>query len=548
MPGGLLPLVAYGAQNIVVNGNPDFTYFRKTFMRHTHFSTEPIQIELTGPNEMAMDAPTLLKAKIPRHGDLVRDMVLRFSLPDIYSKVYQDNSENLVRTPYEFAWVRQIGIRLIDRVTLTIGGSKIQEFSGDWIATRAALDLDNTQYAKWQYLVGDVPELFDPANGIYADPSGGLYPNVIKWTTPNVQQINAPSIPGRELRIPLAFFFSDDNSNALPLVALQYHEVEIQLLLRPIRDLYTINDPSGVRLRYGLRSLPYIESDQYTSVWNPSLYGPLPQTLNNRVGTYNDPSGALRHFLTDFYTSPPLSDGWPINASLETTYVYLTEPERMQFASKPLSYICRQVQYFNYDGISNRDFYDIYSSNLMSRLVWIMRRSDSITSRNDWTNLTNWIYSQSSSRPMAYPLVGQTVPTTVGRSGLFLQGLQRNILKGGRLLGNGNELFAYQNQSYFRDYQLFKNIKGGGFPYELNGLLTQTSLWPIFVYSFAMNGSDPIQPSGTINTSRFNSFQLDLDVEPIPTGAFYTYDLTIFAETYNFVEFTNGMAGLKYAI
>jgi hypothetical protein len=546
MPGGLLPLVAYGAQNIVINGNPQFSYFRKAFMRHTHFSSEPIQVELTGPNEMMMDAPTLLRAKIPRHGDLVRDMVLRFQLPDIYSKIYQDESGNLVRTPHEFAWVRQIGARLIDRVTLTIGGSKIQEFSGDWIATRASLDLDNTQYAKWQYLIGDVPELFDPASGIYADPTGN-YPNVVKNTATS-QQINYPSILGRELRIPLSFFFSDDNSLALPLVALQYHEVEIQLILRPIRDLYTIRDPSGVRLRYGLRSLPYLPSDQYTTVWNPAILGNLPQTLNNRVGSYDDPSGALKHFLVDFNTTIPLSDGWPINASLETTYIYLSEPERIQFASKPLSYLCRQVQYFNYDGISNRDYYDLYCSNLISRLVWITRRSDSLSSRNDWTNLTNWIYSQAVSRPVAYPLVGQYTPTGVGRSGLLIQGLQRNIVRGARLLGNGNELFSFQNTNYFQDYQLYKNIKGGGFPYELNGLLTQTSLWPLFVYSFALNGSDPIQPSGTINASRFNSFQLDLDVEPIPTGAFYTYDLTIFAESYNFVVFNSGMAGLQYAI
>ena len=303
MPGGLLPLVAYGAQNIVVNGNPQFTYFRKAFMRHTHFSSEPIQIELTGPKEMMMDAPILLHAKIPRHGDLVRDMVLRFTLPDIYSKIYQDASGNLVRTPHEFAWVRQIGARLIDRVTLTIGGSKIQEFTGDWIATRASLDMDNTQYSKWQYLVGDIPELFDPANGIYADPTG-LYPNVVKWTT-STTQINAPSIPGRELRIPLNLFFCDDNSLALPLVALQYHEVELQLQLKPIRDLYTIKDPSGVRLRYGLQSLPYLPSDQYTSVWDSSIYGTLPQTLNNRTGSYTDPSGALRYFLVDFNTTPP---------------------------------------------------------------------------------------------------------------------------------------------------------------------------------------------------------------------------------------------------
>jgi hypothetical protein len=116
------------------------------------------------------------------------------------------------------------------------------------------------------------------------------------------------------------------------------------------------------------------------------------------------------------------------------------------------------------------------------------------------------------------------------------------------MLGNGNEIFAIQNQPYFSDYQIWRTQQGGGSPFELNGLKTQTTLWPVHTYSFALNGSDASQPSGTINTSRFNTFQLDLDVEPIPTGAFYQYQLAVFVETYNFVEFRSGMAGLKYAI
>jgi len=559
MPGGLLPLVAYGSQNVVVNGNPQMTYFAKAFLRHTHFSSEPIQVPLTGPNSLQMDAPIQLTAKIPRNADLIRDMVLRVTVPDIFSKVYLDESGQVTRydpriappyppnqSPYEFQWVRQLGVRMIQSLVVTIGGSKIQEFTDEWIATRALLDQTNTQYAKWSWMIGDVPELFDPANGVYADPSGG-YPNVVQWTTAS-QQINAPSLPGRQLRVPLGLWFSDAISEALPLVALQYHEVEIQITLRPIRDLYTILDPSGVRLRYGQFSLPYVPSDQYTTLWNPTLYGTLPQTLNNLTGTYSDPSGALRFFLTDFGTTPPATDGWPLNATLETTYIYLTDEERRRIAGSPLQYLVRQIQPFSFDSISSRDLYQLDVHNLVSRIVWLIRRDDAIPLRNDWTNLTNWIYPVGGSRPYVLPLTGQTVPAGVGRSGLYLPGLQRQIMTQARILGNGNEIFAIQTEPYFSEYQIWRTQQGGGTPYELNGMKTQTSLWPVYTYSFALNGSDALQPSGTINTSRFNTFQLDLDVESIPTGSFYQYQMTIFAETYNFVEFRSGMAGLKYAI
>jgi hypothetical protein len=561
MPGGLLPLVAYGSQNVVVNGNPQMTYFAKAFLRHTHFSSEPIQVPLTGPNSMQMDAPILLTAKMPRSADLIRDMVLRINLPEIYSKVYLDESGNVVRNdprsappyppnqaPYEFQWVRQIGVRMIQSLIITIGGSKIQEFTDEWIATRALLDQTNTQYAKWSWLVGDVPELFDPAAGVYGDPSGA-YPNVVQWTTaPSGQQINAPSIPARELRVPLGLWFSDAISEALPLVALQYHEVEIQLTLRPIRDLYTILDPSGVRLRYGQYSLPYEPTDQYTSIWNPSLYGPLPSSLNNLTGSYSDPSGALRYFLTDFGTTPPATDGWPHNASLETTYIYLTEAERRRVASSPLQYLVRQIQPFYFDSISSRDLYQLDVHNLVSRVVWLLRRNDAIPSRNDWTNLSNWISPIGALRPYVVPTSGQVVPQGIGRSGLYLPGLQRRIMTQARIVGNGNEIFALENEPYFSEYQIWRTQQGGASPYELNGVKTQTSLWPVYAYSFALNGSDALQPSGTINTSRFNTFQLDINVEPIPTGSFYQYQMVIFAETYNFVEFRSGMAGLKYAI
>jgi hypothetical protein len=192
MSGGLISLVSYGNENVVVNGNPQITWFYKAFVRYTHFSQEPIQVPLEGPQQLMMDAPILLKAKIPRVGDLLSDLVLRLDLPPIYSKAYVSNNQ-LDRTPHEFAWIRQVGVRMIDRITFTIGGTKVQEITGDWIAARAQLDMDQTQYQKWRVMVGDVPELFDPANGIYKDPVNG-YPNVVAWS--GQPQSNAPSSSG----------------------------------------------------------------------------------------------------------------------------------------------------------------------------------------------------------------------------------------------------------------------------------------------------------------------------------------------------------------
>ena len=571
MPGGLLALVCYGNENVIVNGNPNVTWFYKSFLRHTHFSQEPIQITLEGPDTLQMDSPILLKAKIPRQGDLLSDLVLRLSLPDIFSKAYihSDVQGNLILDrKYEFAWVRQIGVRMIDTVRFTIGGQIIQEFTSDWIMARALLDYDNTQYPKWRQMVGDVPELFDPANGIYADPRfpGQGYPNVIAWRgsslEPNPVQNNAPSIPGRILRIPLGLWFSDFIQNSLPLVALQYHDCEIQIQLRPIRDLYTILDPSGARVRYGVKNLPYEQTDQYTGIWNPTLYGTLPPSLNNLYGAYQDPQGSMKYFLTDISGNVPFQDGWPLDATLEGTYTFVQDQEQKVFAQKTLRYNVRQVQNFVFSSIQSRNTYRLDVHNISTRVVFFARRNDAIPFRNQATNLTNWMYPQSSNRPFVVP-VNNLIPdevyipdvqnpsqlrtTYIGCSGLNLAGIQRRIIRNVFFVANGNPLFDSQDSAYFTDYVPFRYLKGDGAPFQDYGLASQSEMWPLYTYSFALKSSEIEQPTGTLNTSRIDRLEIDVDVEPIPVDANYKYELQVFVETLNFVEISSGMGGLKFA-
>jgi hypothetical protein len=551
MSGGLIALVSFGNENVVVNGNPQMTYFYKAFVRHTHFSMEPIQIPLDGPQQLLLDSPILVKARIPRNGDLLSDLVLRVDVPEIYSKAYLDYTDpqnpTLSQTPQQWKWIRQLGVRMIERVTFLVGGTKVQEFTGDWIAARALLDMDQTEYQKWRVMIGDVPELFDPGNGIYGDPTiANGYPNVVAWTTAPSAQTNAPSIPARRLRIPLGLWFSDYIENALPLVALQSHFAEIQITLRPIRDLYTIRDPSGVRVKYGFRSLPYLPTDQYTGVWNPALLGPLPTTLNNYYGSYTDPTGAPRNFFTDISGAIPQSDGWPLNMTLEGTFVFLTDAERKVFATKPLSYPVRQVQPFTFPGVVGKARYDVYVHNMAKRAIWFARRSDAVQYRNDYLNLTNWIFT--TERPYVIPLTGYPTLAGLGRSGLQVAGLQRRILRDATFIANGTNLFDSEDAAYFTEYQPYKFLKGNTIPNENFGLATQYEMWPLHTYSFAINGSDPLQPSGSLNVSRIDNFQFEVDVEPIPVGALYTYTIQLFIETMNFLEIASGMGGMKFAL
>ena len=532
MPGGLLPLVAYGNMNQVINGNPQMTYFYKAFVRHTHFSQENITVPLDGPNELLLDAPIQLRAKIPRHGDLLSDMYLTLQLPAIYNKLWTG------RTSHQFTWVRQVGIRMIERIGLYIGGSKVQEYSSDWLAAKFQMDLTLDNFEKWSNLIGDVPELYAPASGAYADPTGG-YPNVVPF--PNITtQLNVPSIPQRELNIPLGFFFSDSPGLALPLVGLQYHDVEVQIQLRPMRQIYTILDPSGVRVQPGYR----LDSAQGTSIYAisyPPAYGPLPEALNNNYQSYVDISGTPRNFYTDIGYSIPTSDGFPMNPRLQCTYIYLTDAERKLFASKKLEYLVRQVQEFRFPNVSARQQLQLDAHSLVTRMIWLGRRSD-WWYRNDYTNLTNWKYTDPQRRP--YVAISHS-PST---SGGFILGTQRNILRAARIICGGNEIFEEKHANYFSEIVPFKSCIGNAYPFLLSGVVQPLSFFPLYMYSFALNSSSGTQPSGTINTSRITKIDLEVDVEPIPADANYSYDFTVLVESLNFLEIQSGLGGMRFAI
>ena len=104
MPGGgLFTLVSTGAQNTILNGNPEMTYFYKTFRRYSHFSEESVTTVFDGPNELGWDQSIQIRVKIQRVADLLRDMYFTFTLPDIYSKYLEPTAQRT--SQLNFAWI-----------------------------------------------------------------------------------------------------------------------------------------------------------------------------------------------------------------------------------------------------------------------------------------------------------------------------------------------------------------------------------------------------------------------------------------------------------
>lgn len=526
MPGGgLFSLVAYGAQNVLLSGNPDFTYFYKTYKKYAHFAEESVTFAMDGPQDLSYDQPIQVRFKIQRIADLVRDMYFVFNLPDIYCKYIEDSERQ-----YNFAWTKYIGCQIIQNIGCFIGGQKIQEFNGDYMVNKARSDYRGTAIDKWERLVGNIPELYDPMNGIYAGGSTGTgYPLVFNnngpgGSTTTPANVNRPSIAARQIQVPLPFWFAESTFEALPLIALQYHECEIQITLRPINQLYTILDANGKQVAPGYQ---YNES-------------PVPlQPQNVYYTTVSDISDVtINNFLTDIGTPKPLLNTWSLQPRIQMTYIYLTDDERTQFSSEPLQYLVRQVTSYNFDGLMTRQFVELDTHNPIERIFIVPRRSDSLLYRNQNDNYTNWVnplkppFIPSGEYPVG-PLWPDSVNLTQATGVLVLNG-QRSILRTLAILGDGNLLQEEKPISYYTELVPWKYLTGN--PDR-----------ELVVYPFALT-SPGSQPDGSINSSRIRVFQIDLNVFPLPTNSFYTYQFAIYVESLNWVSISAGMGGLKYAL
>lgn len=555
MPGGgQLALVTVGAQNTTFNGNPDETKFYKVFKRHTHFAQENITIQVDGPNELLMDSQIRLRAKLPRNADLLTDLVFAFELPAMYSKIY-DFGQGGKRIP-AFRWIHQLGAHIIASVGIYVGGTRVQEFPGEWIAVRATVDYPADKYLKWRSMIGDVPELNEPEWGIHGRAANypfqaGEYPHAM--FDPGTQAGQAPSIPPRTVRVPLPFWFTDSWGKALPLVALQLHEVEIQITLRSLRELYRITEHTFEQelCRPG-RTL--LSDASYPTTFSSVAPPPPPNynlTLQNQYVSWDtDPAYSVQNYFTQATSTTnvpvtaPQGDGFAMNPRLEGNYIYVTEKEQTMFAARALTYLVHQVQVFQFPTVTARTRFDLETHGLASRILFFARRNDAIESRNDYLNLTNWKYANQapywpSTAAVPEPNSGHAIPYYA----------ERSILSSARLLLAGNEYYEEKPANFFEVQTPYMNAEGNGLSGQHPGSLRPSDVMgPIYQFPLALEPSDHNQPTGSLNVSRLREVQLEVAPTPLDPNGHYVYDFTVYLETMNLLKIQNGMGGLGWAI
>ena len=575
MGGGLMQLVAYGAQDVYLTGNPQITFWKVTYRRHTNFAIESIEQTFNGQ----ADFGRRVQCTISRNGDLAYRTYLQVTLPEINQLMGVPTAAGAGNSGVYARWLDYPGEQLIAQVEVEIGGQRIDRQYGDWMHIWNQLTMTSEQQRGYFKMIGNTTGLTfitDPSFSDVDGPCDSLAP----------RQVCAPrnALPETTLYIPLQFWFCTNPGLALPLIALQYHEVKINLDIRPIDEclwaVTTLSCNSGE-----------VPTDNQSYQANQYKAGrPVPAAI-----AYNQSLVA---------------------ASLYVDYVFLDTDERRRFAQNPHEYLITQLQFTGDESVgSSSNKIKLNFNHPVKELIWVVQPDqnvdycsslvcdallfkvlgaqpfnytdaidalpnaihafggpDSIAENKnayidarglfhdagavDGVNPDGFTgYWHGNQNPNNQPNFGGLEVDTEGKftggdhnqnsgvsdAGTFVMsetsldlhcwGL--NPVVTAKLQLNGQDRFSEREGSYFSWVQ----------PYQAH---TRNPDEGINVYSFALRPEEH-QPSGTCNFSRIDNATLQLVLSNATVEGTKTAKVRVYATNYNVLRIMSGMGGLAYS-
>jgi len=481
--------------------NPQITHFKSVYKKYTNFATQFLQLAPIAKSAvLAWDQDTKYTFKVPRDGDAIRDMYLTFELPDIYSD-----------SNYQFQWIKRIGEYIVKDISLQIDTNQnVDKHYSEWFHAYSELNYNEGKKKGYYKMVGNIPELYDPAN---APGNGGQYPSY-----PGSPNPYAPSIINRKLYLPLIFWFNKFASMSFPLIAIQKTEININITLRQLQHLYTVVDYTGVSGGTGYRVRP---------------------TKSN-------------HYIGNFLYPSTSQNGLDINPNIEINNIFLDNEERKRFALSSHDYLITQLQVikqtYNYSKSVTVDLKNINKP--VTELVFMIRRSD-MEDVNDWSNFTNW--NLNDIPPYSSGYINQYgLPLTINAANIRYY-KTKNLLKSAKIRIQAQDITESKGDVRDNDNPNNKLDGKDSIFFNLMENFNFNENMPdegIYTYSFSLDNSS-LQPSGAINMSSINNKDIMLNLTDInpsggynyPSGTAYNYGVYIFAVNYDILKIMGGMVG-----
>lgn len=547
MPGGLVQFSPPFLQtdDLLISNDSKLVMFQSVYKKHRNFAIQRFRLDYNNNADFSLSQSTKLTFKIKRYADLLYDAALCLTLPNIYSPILHPNALNGNKwTPYEFRWIDNIGAHCIKEVSVIVGGQIIQKFSGETISALVERDFSQDKKRLFDEMTGNIPELNNPA---YAFGRNGVYPSTYFTTS----ELGAePSIRSRQICIPLQLWFSEDKHRALPIAAITEMDIFIEVNIRPMRELIRVRDVTD-----SVNGYPYIQPNLAEDLFQLYRFLQTPPSSNLSSANYGNQLSL-----------------WDLDAHLNCAYIFLDEAEKNFFLHTEQRYLIPTIQEHLFYGQFGTAVLKIPPSGLATSWIIKIRRNDA-SMRNEWDNYTNWPYKFLPQNVRFAPyrdtngindlgpgVNPDTTDTGICITGNFNTDNVRHILQTAAIKINGEyreNRFSFQTYQYLTRYNFS------------NGYSSSDS----YHYNFCLLPSNSLQPTGYLNTSKYNKIELELSLYTPPISSQvpiirnicdsagnvvgtqkenyrlyeYAYDIIVIQTGYNLLSVHDGNVYLVYA-
>ena len=487
MGGGLMQLVAYGAQDIYLTGNPQITFFKVVYRRHTNFSMETIEQTVNGTSQLGASATTGT-VTVSRNGDLLGPMYVKADLDTTAA-------DGL------------IGDKLISEVRLEIGGQEIDKQNREWMQMWSELTVPEGKAAGYRYMTGGMT-------------------NTLNTNVETAQN---------SVHVPLQFYFCRNPGCYLPLIALQYHEVKVKftwgITTEVARDAGTIGTAPTCQV---FADYVYLDTDERRRFAQVSHEYLIEQVQFESGSADSSHKLNFNHPVKALYWTNTAAN----NPTTQTTKLTLNGHDRLSAQTR--EYYQLRQPYQHHTAVPGANILENNRPNMLAAPI-----DSGITSENDTpaglTAVT--IAANATGTGTITYAAAQTIPFKVGDT--FVTALEPAsaiaVVAGG--LTHQVTAVSATVVTFTPDLEA-PPTSGDAMKVFIVGRVQDaqprvSSLTSkINMYSFALKPEEH-QPSGTCNFSRIDTAKLQFDASVTVAN--------IYALNYNVLRVMSGMGGLAYS-
>jgi len=491
MTGGLIQLVSVGYEDLFLSADPEITYFKMVYKRHTNFSQESV-IQMFNTSA---DFGKRVTCSIAKTADLLSNLYIYVEIPEI-PKIYNGTVESSID---KFKWSKKLGYALINYIELEINGQLVDKLYGDWMNIWSVLSVTDDRKTE-NIMIGNIPELYEASNGKSS----------------------------HKIYVPINFFFSKNKGLALPLIALHLSDIKIHVEFNSIEnvliaspthyitiDEYIVHFEEGEILTQNIagtdvnviyNGFDYTTRRLYYTKYNESLqyYTTSSKYLKSKYKVYNNtgyyvmPTSTETSYIVS-YPNISLND-----ANLIVNFIYLDNLERKKFATSNHEYLITSLSYSGEKTIYNTHTkIKLSFINPSKELIWVCQfnkiKNGFIKDKFNYTS--------------------------------NLESTGKNIITKNSIHQNG-QVRSLEEDKYLYNYLISYLYHSGSSEEGIN------------LYSYSLDPEN-YQPKGSCNFSKIDDLVIELSLSSL-----ISYNnpalLRVYNYSYNVLRITNGLSGLTF--